>query len=286
MIRKDDKLTETSWEEALKVAADKIKEGAALGLAMCATTNEALDAFAKLFEKFEGKAGLLEPTAPELGYGTPAKIQDVLDADFIVVAGAQPLEYQRVIGYFIHRAADKGATLAVISESENALSERADMMVPYAEADKIAKAAAEANKLVLVYSVGIKPEAIEAFKSLGDKVHFLALDPARNAKGAEAAGLAPMELEKADTLFFLLGEQSEDDALLSKVNGAFTVVQASYYSPLVECADVVLPGPIWAERTGHVTNLEGKVFVVNPVLPMPEGIRDDAEVLASLAEKL
>jgi anaerobic selenocysteine-containing dehydrogenase len=32
------------------------------------------------------------------------------------------------------------------------------------------------------------------------------------------------------------------------LKAGFTIVQASYQSPLVEQADVVLPAPIWYER--------------------------------------
>jgi formate dehydrogenase major subunit len=286
MVRKDGTLVEVGWDEALEVAASKLKAGDVEGLAMCATTNEALVAFAQLFDKVGGKAGTLEPVAPELGYGTEAKVSDILDADFIVVAGAQPLDYQRVIGYFIHRAADKGATVAVIGESENELSKRATMTVTSADAAKVVEAAAGANKVVLVYSVGIKSAAIAALKPLADKLVVLVLNPARNGKGAEAAGLAPISPDGAATQFVLLGEQSEDPVLAAKLSGAFTIVQASYQSPLVDSADVVLPSPIWVEQTGHVTNLEGKVLPLNAALAMPGMVKDEAEVLGKLAEML
>jgi predicted molibdopterin-dependent oxidoreductase YjgC len=218
-----------------------------------------------------------------LGYGQEARLQDILDADFIVVAGAQPLDYQRVVGYMIHRAGDNGATVAVISDGENKLSERADMTVTYAEADKVAKAAAGAEKIVLVYSVGIKGKVSTAFRELGDKLYVLALSPGRNEKGAAAVGLEPVAPNGATTQFFLMGEQAEDPTLVEKLNGAFTIVQASYMSPLVEKANVVLPAPVWYERTGHVTNVEGDVKPVVEVLPMPEGVRDDTDVLTALA---
>ncbi len=302
LVRKDDKLMETSWQEALALVADTIKgSDAFVGIATSATTNEALEAFAALAEQADGEAARMEPTAPELGYGEPAQVQDILDADFIIVAGAEPLDYQRVIGYFIQRAADRDVPVALIAESENDLSQCAMMVVDYDEAGQVAGAATDAEKPVLVYSVGIKPEAIAALKPLGDKVRFLALDPARNGKGAEAAGLMPMEdsplfaedfstfaegLQTETLLYVLLSEQSEDATFTAKVNGAFTVVQASYRSPLVEQADVVLPTPIWCERTGHVTNLEGKVKSLSPALPMPEGMLDDAEVLKKLTEMI
>jgi formate dehydrogenase major subunit len=93
----------------------------------------------------------------------------------------------------------------------------------------------------------------------------------------------PAEVNGATTQLFLMGEQSEDAALMDKLGDGFTVVMASYRSPLVEQADVVLPTPLWYERTGSVTNLEGQVKPLNEVLEKPETVRDDAEVLTMLA---
>jgi len=286
MVRRDGELVEAGWDEALGMVAGKLKAGSAQGLATGATSNEALAGFAKLFSKVDGEAGMLEPAAPALGYGKEAKLEDILDADFIVVAGAQPLDFQRVVGYFIHRAGDNGAKVAVIADSENKMSERADMTVSYADADKVVSAAADAEKVVLVYSVGIKGKVQAAFRELGDKLSYLALSPGRNQGGAATAGLKTTEPKSAATQYFLMGEQAADAALQEQLNGAFKVVQASYASSLTEAADVVLPAPVWYERTGHMTNVEGEVKALNQVLPMPEGVRDDADVLAALADLL
>jgi formate dehydrogenase major subunit len=287
MVRKDGKLVESSWDEALDLVAEKLSAGDVLGVASTATSNEALKAFGKLFKKLDAKAGRLEPAAPKLGYGSPATIGDVLDADFIVIAGADPLNYQPVIGYFIKRQLDNDVPVAVIGETDNELSERAMMSVGYDEANKVAEEAAKYTKPVVVYSVGLQSKAMAGLESLADKALFLALEPGRNVKGASAAGLLPLdEMSSADVVYYLMAEQPVDEALVSKLNGAFTIAQAAYHSPLVEQADVVLPTPIWSERAGHVTNLEGKVFPLHSVLDLPEGVRDDAEVLAALAAKL
>ncbi len=71
---------------------------------------------------------------------------------------------------------------------------------------------------------------------------------------------------------------------MGQLDGEFTIVQASYRSPLVDRADVVLPSPIWAERTGSFTNLEGKVLPLNAAVPMPDQVRDESEVLAALSQ--
>jgi assimilatory nitrate reductase catalytic subunit len=51
-------------------------------------------------------------------------------------------------------------------------------------------------------------------------------------------------------------------------------------------ADVVLPTAQWAEETGTVTNLEGRVLLRRAARPRPAEVRDDLEIIAALAERL
>jgi assimilatory nitrate reductase catalytic subunit len=51
-------------------------------------------------------------------------------------------------------------------------------------------------------------------------------------------------------------------------------------------ADVVLPVTQWAEETGTMTNLEGRVILRRKALDPPQGVRDELAVLADLAERL
>ncbi len=284
LVRKDGQLQECSWEEALPWVAEKLATGTAQGLAATATTNAAFQAFGKLFEKIGGPAGLLCGTLPELGYGKGATIPDVLAADYIVVAGAKPLTTHKVVGYFIKRAADNGATIALVGEPENELRSYAQLNVSYAEMDKVSVDIPDAAAVVVVYGAGLTAEGIAALKPLAEKAVFLGLEPGRNGRGAAAAGLAPLAPAPAETRLVLLGEHPVKAAWVEQLNGAFTVVQASYHSPLTEKADVVLPTPIWAERSGHVTNLEGQVLPLQAALELPSGVRDEAEVLVALAK--
>ncbi|RLV48267.1 nitrite reductase [Nocardioides mangrovicus] len=51
-------------------------------------------------------------------------------------------------------------------------------------------------------------------------------------------------------------------------------------------ADVVLPVTQWAEETGTMTNLEGRVILREQAVEPPAGVRSDLELLAGLAERL
>ncbi|GAA4603031.1 molybdopterin oxidoreductase family protein [Actinoallomurus liliacearum] len=51
-------------------------------------------------------------------------------------------------------------------------------------------------------------------------------------------------------------------------------------------ADVVLPTAQWAEETGTVTNLEGRVLLRRAAVPRPPEVRTDLEIIAALAGRL
>jgi assimilatory nitrate reductase catalytic subunit len=51
-------------------------------------------------------------------------------------------------------------------------------------------------------------------------------------------------------------------------------------------ADVVLPVAQWAEETGTMTNLEGRVLLRRQAAVPPAGVRTDLEVIAALARRL
>ncbi|HSX68765.1 molybdopterin oxidoreductase family protein [Nocardioides sp.] len=51
-------------------------------------------------------------------------------------------------------------------------------------------------------------------------------------------------------------------------------------------ADVILPVTQWAEETGTMTNLEGRVILRNQAITPPAGVRSDLDIIAGLAERL
>ncbi len=57
-------------------------------------------------------------------------------------------------------------------------------------------------------------------------------------------------------------------------------------SETAELADVVLPVTQWAEETGTMTSLEGRVLLRRQAVTPPDGVRSDLEVLHELAARL
>jgi assimilatory nitrate reductase catalytic subunit len=66
----------------------------------------------------------------------------------------------------------------------------------------------------------------------------------------------------------------------------FLAVSDVVLSETAAVADVVLPVTQWAEESGTMTNLEGRVLLRTKALDAPDGVRSDLDVLAELAKRL
>ncbi len=64
------------------------------------------------------------------------------------------------------------------------------------------------------------------------------------------------------------------------------VVADMVLSETAALADVVLPVTQWAEETGTMTNLEGRVILRQRAITPPAGVRSDLDVIAGLASRL
>ncbi len=133
-------------------------------------------------------------------------------------------------------------------------------------------------------------------------------DPAARAHVAGVWGVAPESLpcagRSAQELLLSLGTDEGPKALLlmgsnvvvSAPNARrvtaqldaldFLVVSDLVMSETAERADVVLPSAQWAEESGTMTNLEGRVILRNKALDPPTGVRTDLEILSELSVRL
>ena len=101
-------------------------------------------------------------------------------------------------------------------------------------------------------------------------------------------------MERGDlTALYVLGENPADSEAdrhhaLKVLQGLkFLVVQDLFYTKTAELADVVLPGSAgWCESEGTVTSSERRVQRVRRAVPLPEGVRDDTEIIFDLARRL
>ncbi|WP_275426150.1 molybdopterin oxidoreductase family protein [Nocardioides gilvus] len=147
---------------------------------------------------------------------------------------------------------------------------------------------------------GQKADQLPGYRSIDD--------PVARAHVAEVWGVTPESIpgkgRSAYELLEALGTDEGSRALL--VFGSNIVVSAPnaelitqrlealdllvvadiVLSETAALADVVLPVTQWAEETGTMTNLEGRVILRQRAVTPPEGVRSDLDVIAGLATRL
>jgi assimilatory nitrate reductase catalytic subunit len=147
---------------------------------------------------------------------------------------------------------------------------------------------------------GQKADQLPGYRSITDQ--------ADRAHVARVWGVAPSEIpgpgRSASELLSVLGTAGGPRSLL--VLGSNIVVSAPnaravadrlaalgllvvadvVMSETAALADVVLPVTQWAEETGTLTNLEGRVILREQAVSAPAGVRSDLDLIAGLARRL
>ncbi|MBM3157948.1 MAG: hypothetical protein FJ004_11785, partial [Chloroflexi bacterium] len=158
----------------------------------------------------------------------------------------------------------------------------------------------KAKNLVVVFGDGVldkkSPKLIARLLDLAnlaspEGMKVISLKPKGNSRGAWELGVANqngMAKAKPKMVYVLMCDEefAMGDWVTLVDQAEFLVVQASYSSPLTDCADVVLPSPVWAERKGKYISLDGKAGYAKKLLEPPAEVKDDIEVIGKLTKKL
>ncbi|MEN6622582.1 MAG: molybdopterin-dependent oxidoreductase [Smithella sp.] len=228
-------------------------------------------------------------TVPEIFKRPQGSLIELDQNDIILLIGANPLVDQPVASYIIKRACDRGAHLIIIDEKENGLSPFAYMIFNYNEMDKAIDIVNRAAHPVILYGVDIPAAAKDDLKKINDQASFIALEQGVNTSAAAAMKLNnEFNSSPVKFLYVLAGEQDYGnvDFLKGIPKEAFVAVQASYVSPLLERADLVLPAAIWSEQSGTLTNTEGRIQKLQKAIEPVGEAKADWETLFLLAEQL
>jgi formate dehydrogenase major subunit len=292
--RENGVLGPVSWEEALERLAEKIRMTPPDRIGAWSTTrtlNLTLSEFAAVFQVRIGtRVHVLESTLGKLELPVGGALSDLLVSDCILVIGGDPLTDQPVLGYHIKRACQRGASLILVSENGNSLRPWARHSLPPSELERAMKMIQASAAPVIVYGADTGQREAEALKALKRKAQFIPLFPASNGYHAKVLGLRfgpGREVKDLDLVYLMLGDIQTPEAGAHEARKAgFLVVQASYYGPVVQAADLVLPALIWAEQEGSLYNLEGKKVAVRRAVPIPPGMVPENEVFTQLAALL
>lgn len=294
LIREKGKQLPVSWDDALQAVASRFAGADAKNIAVLTSsniTNEAIYVLNTLFREQLNvtNIGLLNKATTTIFEKTTGKLADIEKADLILVVGADPVKDQPVASFIIKRTVDRGARLIVVDDKDNGLLPFAYMHLKMNDVSRAVEIADRASYPVVVYGNGITEKAVQELKKLDGKACGVVLEPGVNTRAAVSFGInGGVEPAGVKALYVILGEEKIEttDIIQGLDRDTFIVTQASFASPLTVRADVVLPMAIWSERSGSLTNTEGRVLPVRKAVE-PEGeAKPDWEILSLIAEKL
>ncbi len=292
MIRENAALRPASWDETFDYLALRSREFGASNIEAWTTgkvLGETMDEFVNLFRrKIGAKVGILEslPAANELP--ADGQLQDLDSASCILVVGADPMATHPVVGYRIKKARYNDGLLVVVHDKDTQLSVFAQKKYDMSQLqDAIASVQAQ-DSVVVIYGTGLRLLDAQKVSALKGKAKFIPLFPSTNGYRAKTLGLEnSVESVKGKMTYWLIEDKEIDEEMAEKIRESdFVVAHASHLGPLTSLADVVIPAPVWYEREGTFSNLEGRQVVVTPATPLPAGMLTEKEVLSSLSSKI
>ena len=301
-VRVDGKLKPATWPEALSAAAAAMKGKTLAGLIGDLVPVEAAFALKQLVE---GQGGKVEcrvdnarlPIGNRGAYVGTAAIEDIDDADMILLIGTNPRDEAPVLNARIRKAWTRGAEVALIGPA-------ADLTYDYfhagtdrkALADMIAEGVSdetrENKKTLVIVGQGALREAdglavLAAAQKMAEisgsgllVLHSAAGRVGAMDIGAVAEGGIEAAIDRAEVIYNLGADEVEIDA------GAFVIYQGSHGDRGAHRADVILPGAAYTEENGLFVNTEGRPQLAMRAGFAPGEAKENWAILRALSAEL
>lgn len=317
LVRRDGKLHPATWDAALGVVRQAIREAIDWESALLVSprvTNETIGTLQTVGVHFD-RVGMFvadkEAALCGMPEFSPDSLRRIEDADAIILIGADPGRTHGVIAAKIRTAVRKrGAKLIILESHRGDLDACADISAPVVSLERkfwhhLGEVLSQTKRPVLIYGptamtpvgITILDRLIETLSTGGNGGAMLApiqLPTSTNSLALAAAGVEPVEdistwlgVQPLDFLQIVAGDEPDGGARLLKERHVrvmleqidCVVVQAAYASALTDIARVVLPSTIWSEKNGSTTNFEGRVLPLRAALPPHGQAREDAAIL-------
>ncbi|MEJ6397940.1 NADH-quinone oxidoreductase subunit NuoG [Yoonia sp. 208BN28-4] len=299
-IRENGKLRKAGWDEALTAAAAAMKGKKVAGLVGDLAPTEAAYALKAMIE---GQGGHVEcrtdgaklPAGNRSGYVGTATIEDIENAENIILIGANPRVEAPVLNARIRKAWIKGAKVARIGTPVDltydvielgtdraALQNLADM--DHSDKDGVAG--------VMIIGQGALTEA-DGAAVLGTAMQmaqagsskFMVLHTAAGRVGAldvdaTTEGGMDAALDGAEVVYNLGVDEAEIAA------GPFVIYQGSHGDRGAHRADIILPGAAYTEESGLFVNTEGRPQLALRASFAPGEAKENWAILRALSAEL
>ena len=321
MVRRDGRLTPTSWGDAVRTVKTLINASNDWQNAMLISprvTNEMIHTLQTIGSHFD-RVGMFVAdkeaalcTSPE--FSTDA-MKHLEDADAIILVGAQPGREQGVVAARIRAAVRKrGVKLVILHSRRSDLDAYADISCPRRQPrTKVLESGWRSARERETPGADLwgrrddggwrddsgSPDQGAHITRVngGEMLAPIQLPTSTNGLALAAGGVEPVEdistwlgVQPVNFLHIVASDEPDGGARLLKephVRALMeqidcVVVQASYESALTDVAKVVLPSAIWCEKTGSVTNFEGRTLPLRAALAPGGEAREDNAILETV----
>ncbi|NDW44715.1 NADH-quinone oxidoreductase subunit NuoG [Ruegeria sp. PrR005] len=301
-VRVDGKLKPTTWPEALSAAATAMKGKKLAGLIGDLVPVEAAFALKQLVE---GQGGKVEcrvdnarlPIGNRGAYVGTAAIEDIDDADMILLIGTNPRDEAPVLNARIRKAWTRGAEVALIGpvvdltyDYYHAGTDRQTLAGMIA--DGVSDETRENKKSLVIVGQGALREAdglavLAAAQKMAEisgsgllVLHSAAGRVGAMDIGAVTEGGIEAAIDGAEVIYNLGADEVEIDA------GAFVIYQGSHGDRGAHRADVILPGAAYTEENGLFVNTEGRPQLAMRAGFAPGEAKENWAILRALSAEL
>ena len=299
-IRENGKLRPAGWGEALTAAAEAMKGKKLAGLVGDLVPVEAAFALKQLVE---GQGGSVEcrtdgaklPAGNRSAYVGTATIEDIDDAQAIMLVGTNPRAEAPVLNARIRKAWTKGAVVGLIGEAVDLTYDyvhlgtgRKDLS---AQLGKEHPSVQGKKSLVIVGQGALREADGEAV--LSQVMQFceetdsqlLVLHTAASRVGAMDAGCVTeggmaAAVDGAEVVYNLGADEVEIAA------GAFVIYQGSHGDRGAHRADIILPAAAYTEEQGLFVNTEGRPQLALRASFAPGKAKENWAILRALSAEM
>ncbi len=294
-VRRGGRLQPASWPEALAAAAAGMKGRRVAGIVGDLAPVEAAFALKGLMDGLGGVAecrtlGEALPAGNRSGYVGTARIEDLDDAEEVLLIGSNPRTEAPVLNARIRKAWAKGARVARIGAAADLTYEVEHLGEGAAALERLAGEASDAGGIVIVGmgalarpdGAAILGTAMGIAEARGAGLMVLhhaagrvgAMDVGATCEGGIEAALG------AEAIYNLGADELEIPA------GAFVVYQGSHGDRGAHRADVILPAAAYTEEPGLFVNLEGRPQVAQRAGFAPGEAKENWAILRALSAEL
>lgn len=299
-IRENGKLRKASWPEALSAAANAMKGKKVAGLVGDLASTEAAFSLKQLIEGMGGNVecrtdGAKLPSGNRSGYVGNATIEEIEDAEMILLVGTNPREEAPVLNARIRKAWLKGARVARIGPQTDLTYDVIELGADRAALDAIAKmdhSDQEGVRGVMIIGQGALSEA-DGEAVLGTAMtmaeagfsKFMILHTAAGRVGAmdvdaTTEGGMKAATEGADVIFNLGADEVDIEA------GPTVIYQGSHGDRGAHRADIILPAAAYTEENALFVNTEGRPQLAMRAGFAPGEAKENWAILRALSAEL